>query len=409
MKILLANWIYNWGSTGFIIRDLKTMYEAQGHEVIVAAAEQRGNDKGVFLFGKPIEWKVMSRLARIGWPRFKGSKRASKQLLQLIGRVRPDVVHIHLLHGAKLDLYFLLKRLGQEGVKTVVTNHAELYYTGCCEHAYDCTQWLNNECRNCPNKLYATYAYVFANAHLHWKLMKEAFSYFKPENLMFTAVSPWVCERFYNSPITKGFNCSVVLNGTDVSTYYRRQYKKEIFDRIGGGVDSYVLHVTASFIPGSKGDVKGGYYLIELAQRMPDVTFVVVCTASKIDILLPANIYLWGKAKDKEELTELYSNAQLTLIVSRRETFSMVTAESLCCGTPVVGFRAGGPDSIAIEEASCFVEQGDVNALKQAIREMNGMTIDRTEISNKAREKYSAQTMADGYLAVYEQLLNKHI
>ncbi len=34
----------------------------------------------------------------------------------------------------------------------------------------------------------------------------------------------------------------------------------------------------------------------------------------------------------------------------------MVTAESLCCGTPVVGFTAGGPESIAIDAFSNFVE-----------------------------------------------------
>lgn len=45
----------------------------------------------------------------------------------------------------------------------------------------------------------------------------------------------------------------------------------------------------------------------------------------------------------------------------------MVTAESLCCGTPVVGFLAGGPESIAIEKFSAFVEYGDLNAIKESI------------------------------------------
>lgn len=41
----------------------------------------------------------------------------------------------------------------------------------------------------------------------------------------------------------------------------------------------------------------------------------------------------------------------------------MVTAESLCCGTPVVGFKAGAPEQIAIKEFSEFVEYGDLNSL----------------------------------------------
>ena len=39
---------------------------------------------------------------------------------------------------------------------------------------------------------------------------------------------------------------------------------------------------------------------------------------------------------------QLYSAVDLTLITSQRETFSMPVAESLCCGTPVVGFDTGG-------------------------------------------------------------------
>jgi glycosyltransferase involved in cell wall biosynthesis len=34
----------------------------------------------------------------------------------------------------------------------------------------------------------------------------------------------------------------------------------------------------------------------------------------------------------------------------------MIVAESLCCGTPVVGFKAGGPESIAIDDYCVFVQ-----------------------------------------------------
>lgn len=74
-----------------------------------------------------------------------------------------------------------------------------------------------------------------------------------------------------------------------------------------------------------------------------------------------------GSCKSREELASLYSVANVTLMLSKRETYSMVTAESLCCGTPVVGFLAGGPESIAIEKFSAFVEYGDLKAIKASI------------------------------------------
>jgi len=46
----------------------------------------------------------------------------------------------------------------------------------------------------------------------------------------------------------------------------------------------------------------------------------------------------------------------------------MVCAESLSCGTPVVGFQAGAPEIISIKRFSEFVPQGDIDALKDVVR-----------------------------------------
>lgn len=403
MKILIANWVYNWGSTGFLARDLVEDLSRMGHEVIAATAVMHGEDPRVKVFTTSKEWAPFWRLGRIGIPRFSGSKKAAKRLIQQIEEEKPDVVNLHLLHCHTIDLYAVLRYLGEHGIKTVITNHAEVYYTGNCEHAYDCRRWIDSQCKGCPDKKRATGAIIFGNPHRNWTLMQKAISFFKPDNLYFTAVSPWLRDRSMMSPITKGFGCDAVLNGLDTEVFYPRQKNNYIFDRIG--TEDYVLHVTASFNPQDIGGVKGSSYFVKLAEAMPEQKFVVVATCAKNVDKLPENIYIWGKAKDQNELAELYSMAKLTVIVSRRETFSMVTAESLCCGTPVAGFIAGGPESIAIPEASEFVEQQDVNGLVEAIYSLARRNIDRKTLSNKACEKYSSSTMAKGYLVAYEKIL----
>lgn len=403
MKILIANWVYNWGSTGFLARDLVVGLSQLGHEVTAATAVKHGDDPQVKLFTTSKEWSLYWRLGRIGLPRFSGSKRAARRLIKQIEDANPDVVNLHLLHCHTIDLYYLLRYLGEHNIKTVITNHAEVYYTGNCEHAYDCRRWIDSQCKGCPNKKRATGAIIFGNPHRNWTLMQKAISFFKPDNLYFTAVSPWLRDRSMMSQITKGFGCDAVLNGLDTEVFYPRQKNKYIFDRIG--TEDYVLHVTASFNPLDFGGVKGSNYLVKLAEALPEQKFIVVGTITKNTDNLPPNMYVWGKAKDQNELAELYSSAKLTLIVSRRETFSMVTAESLCCGTPVVGFKAGGPESIAIPEASVFVEQRDVNALADAILALSVKDINRKVLSEKARDKYSLSTMAKGYLSVFKKLL----
>lgn len=405
MKILIANWVYNWGSTGYIIRDLRREFELQGHTVLIAAGKSYGSDD-VMEFCTPFENKFFWRLHYLGSSRLWGSTKAAKRLIRYIEAEKPDIVNLHLLHCNCIDLYYLLHWLGENRVKTIITNHAEIYFTGSCGHSYDCMNWQTNQCRKCPNKFYATGgAYVFGNTHRNWKLMQKALSYFKVENLAFTAVSPWTKNRFYQSPITKGFDCSVTMNGLDTYTFYKREDVAFVRERLGN--KPYIVWVTANFNPLNRKDVKGGYYMVELAKLMPAHQFVVVSTSSSNTENLPENIYLWGKAKDQNELAQLYSDAKLTVLVSRKETFSMVTAESLCCGTPVVGFKAGGPETIAISEYSRFVEQRDTSALARALEDMLTIDFNHQEISDKARVIYSPNSMAMQYLNAYKKLLKR--
>lgn len=408
MKILIVNWVYNWGSTGYIIRDLSVGLTSLGQNVQIATGRNVSNEN-ILVFSNPDEQKIFWRLHRLGLSRFRGSTKASIRLIEYIEKNKPDIVNLHLLHCNYLNLYYLLKWLGKNNIKTVITNHAEMYYTGSCEHAFDCMNFANNQCKKCPNKKYAIGASFFGgNTHKNWINMHKAFSYFKRENLLFTAVSPWVKERFYLSPITKGFKCEIALNGIDTDIFKRQNDLSSIYERIGNN-EKYVVCVTANFNPLDKKDLKGGFHLIELAHRMPHQMFIVVATNSTNVDILPNNIIIWGKAKDQNEVAKLYSGADLTVLVSRRETFSMVTAESLCCGTPVVGFNAGGPESIALPEFSKFVEYSNYEDLVKSIRDMQAIRFDRDYISEKARDKFNLKVMARQYLDIYKKLLKSKI
>ena len=99
--------------------------------------------------------------------------------------------------------------------------------------------------------------------------------------------------------------------------------------------------------------------------------------------------------------------ADITLITSKRETFSMPCAESLCCGTPVVGFMAGGPEQIALGEYSTFVEYGDVDALlKSTEKWLYEKKVQPDVISKQARDVYSKEKMTGRYVDLYRSMVD---
>lgn len=116
-----------------------------------------------------------------------------------------------------------------------------------------------------------------------------------------------------------------------------------------------------------------------------------------------------GRVDSQEELARYYAMADVTLLPSKKETFSMVTAESLCCGTPVVGFKAGGPETIALEEYSTFVDYADIDSFENALKNELERKCDAFEISQKAKAMYKNSEMTAGYIEVYNRLLGAKI
>lgn len=411
MKILQINCVYKRGSTGKIVGDIHKVLLNKGIESIVCYGRQRGaitKEENVYKFCTELEGDIHHFAHRyLGALQYGGCYVSTRKLISIIDREKPDVVHIQCINGYCVNIYKLFKWLGQSNIKTIVTNHAEFYYTGSCGYAFDCEKWMNDEgCGNCPTLRQATDSRCIDNTAFSWKQMKKAFKTFKKENLVFTAVSPWVKSRLELSPITNEFRCEVVENGVETSIFYRRSDQECADIRKKIGIDTtakMVFHATASFSL-SETSIKGGRYIYELAKNMPEV-YVVVAALVYEDILdCPKNLILIGATETQDQLATYYSTADLTVIASRRETFSMITAESLCCGTPIVGFEAGGPENIALPKYSYFVKYGNMDALQSATEEMLSKVYDSKAIETAAKVRYSKETMTGQFLKIYKDI-----
>lgn len=409
MKIFQINCMYQRGSTGKIVYDIHEALQLNNIDSIVCYG--RGGTSvsyvNVYKFCSEFEAHIHHFGVRyLGWLRYGSNLLSTKKLISFIEKNKPDIVHIHCINCYCVNIYKLLNFLAANGIITVITNHAEFLYTGNCPHAYDCEKWkISPGCGDCPILLEATGTSLKDRTREAWQKMKASFDLFEADKCVFVGVSPWVKQRALSSSISNRFRCDVIENGVDTNIFFKRNF--DCLPLKLNNEKKIVFHATASFSLGEH-DLKGGHYLIRLAKMMPDFNFVVASMYCEPIKDIPDNVILWGPAKNQDELAMLYSIADVTVILSKRETFSMVTAESLCCGTPVTGFVAGGPESIAIGNYSSFVEYGNLQMLEKSIRAFVVRCIDKGVIEREAKDKFSKNRMINQYISLYQSLLTSN-
>lgn len=396
MKILTINCVHKVYSTGKLIEWIDE-YTREKYGVEYLHCYEVGEDakqQDEYRTASPFWFKVNCKISELtGW--LYGCGMIHTELLcNRIKKYNPDIVHVHCPNARTVNLYRLFSFLKKCGYPTVITNHAEFYYTGNCSYAETCIGYLTG-CTKCENS-------KLRHTHSAWVKMKKAFENFG--NLTMVAVSPWQEKRIKTSVIAQNINVKTIYNGVDTAIFCERsnmdlqgkyKYRKNI------------IHVTARFSD-DEDDLKGGWYIMDLAKKFTSYNFIVLGWVAGIKSNIPNNLFLLDYIGNQDKVAEYFSLADLSVMTSRRETFGMALAESLCCGTPVVGFKNGGSDSSALTEFTEFVEYGDIDALGNAIEKWIDRKEDlKDELIKQARETYSKERMGEEYMSIYREMLGE--
>ena len=404
MKILQINCTYKQGSTGKIVCDIHTDLIQKGVQSVVCYGRNgKVDEENVYKTCSDFYAKCNNLRSRFTGLMYGGCFLSTNKLISIIKKENPDVVHLHCINGYFVNIYRLITWLKNNKIKTLLTLHAELMHTANCGYALDCDNWKTG-CGNCPRLRRETNSLFLDRTATSWKKMKKAFDGF--DTLIVASVSPWLTERAQQSPILAERNHCVVLNGLDTDIF-RYTDTEELKREMGLEGKKVVFHASPAFNNDPE-HIKGGYYLLKTAQAMlgEDVVFVVAGPHPE-DLEVPANVMLLGRVADQRLLARYYAMADVTLLTSKKETFSMITAETLCCGTPLVGFKAGAPERIAIPEYTVFVEHADTAALVRALQEMLARPVDKQQIADVAQQRYSKKKMSESYYALYQKLIEQ--
>lgn len=400
MKVLQVNCVYKTGSTGKITADLHNAFKKKGIESVVCYGRgKRVNEPNVYKTCGELYSKLNNLLSRFTGIMYGGCFFSTNRLISIIKKEKPDIVHLQCINGYFVNIYRLVNWLKKNNIKTVLTLHAEFMFTANCGHSFDCEGWKTG-CGKCPKFKAETKSLFFDGTARSFKKMQKAFEGFKNENLIVASVSPWLMERAKQSPILAGKQHTVVMNGLDTGVFYPREVGA-VKSELGIADEKIIFHVTPNF-NNDPDYIKGGYYIIKLAEMLKGENVKIIAAGSYPENLkVPDNILLLGKVSDQNRLAELYSMADITVIASKRETFSMVCAESLCCGTPVAGFKAGGPEAISLDKYSRFVDYGDLKSLYTAVNDLLREARNGEKISKDASAAYGSRVMSENYINIY--------
>lgn len=399
MKVLQVNCVYGTGSTGKLVCDIHHGLLAEGMDSVVCYGRGvRVDEPGVHKVCAEGYSKLNNAFSRLTGVMYGGCFFSTNKLIRVIKAERPDVVHLHCINGYFVNIFRLIEWLKRNRIRTILTLHAEFMYTGSCGYALDCDKWKTG-CGNCPRFRRETRSWLLDNTALSHRKMKKAFEGFDAD-LLVTSVSPWLMDRAEQSDILGGKRHHVVQNGIDTDIF--RPYDTEELRRKHGLKDERIIFHATPYFTDDREHIKGGFYVLKLAEMLRDQNVKIMVAGDHAEHLkVPPNVILLGRINDQRELARYYSLADVTVLTSKKETFSLVTAESLCCGTPVAGFEAGAPEQIAIPAYSDFQEWGRVDLLGRAVRRLLRAAYDGSAIADCARMKYSKDRMVAAYSALY--------
>ena len=146
-----------------------------------------------------------------------GSVNATRKLVRNIERIKPDIIHLHHLHGYYINIKILFEYLANTTIPVVWTFHDCWSFTGHCAH-FDhigCEKW-KTECNHCPQKKEYPSSYLLDRSRKNFIEKRELFNSIR--NLTIISVSRWLDEKVRVSFLSEKSR-KVIYNGIDTDLF----------------------------------------------------------------------------------------------------------------------------------------------------------------------------------------------
>lgn len=329
----------------------------------------------------------------------RGSIFPTKKAIRLIEDFKPDVIHIHNLHGHYINSYLLLKYIKEHEIPALFSLYDCWTFTGGCTH-FDyigCDKW-KTKCDKCPYQTKYPLDGIMKDASKeNYEFKKMSFDSIK--NKIISPGSYWL-EELVRQSFLKDSIIETVRSGIDLQRF---RYKDSNIAK------KYHIEKPIVLLVASQWSInKGLRYLPSLAEALQEKYCIVVIGELREKISLPKSVIHIPQTHNLDEMVSWYSCASIFVNLTLQETLGLTNVEALACGTPVVTFDSGGCKECVDSSCGIVVPRGDLKGIIEGINNVFQSKTITKESCRKKSEEFDKTKAYLRYLDLYAELREMH-
>lgn len=390
-KLVQINAALNFSSTGRIVESIGETAIERGWSCYVAHGARYANPTK--LNDLHIENRLGESIHAVYSMLFDaqglGSYWSTKKLTRLLKDIRPDIIHLHNIHGYYLHYPTLFEYVREVQPQLVWTIHDNWAYTGHCVYyePVGCEKW-QSECHDCPRLGTYPKSLFIDRSRNNYQRKKALFT--SAEKMTIVPVSDCLVREMSKSFLNK-YPLHRIYSGIDTAVF--KPIESSLKSELGLQDKFVILGVASGW--GQEGRLNGFLKLREILDASYHIVLVGL-TPEQISNL-PNGIIGLPPTSCREDLAKIYSMADVFMNPTLQDTFGLTSVEAQSCGTPSIVYRTGGAPETVDEKTGVIVEKNDIKALKDAV-----LTIQAT-LNRKNDKRFKSLTCRERAVRLFEQ------
>lgn len=392
MRIVQINH-FSYKAAGHIMMNIhRELLKNNIDSYVVWGRGRKAQNEHEYYMGDPSGVRLHAAYTRLTDRTGFASKHATKRLLSWLDGIKPDIIHLHCIHGYYINIEMLFDYIRANSIRVIWTQHDCWSFTGHCAY-FDmagCEKWTTG-CSKCTQL--RTYPASYRDAsEKNWNDKKRLFT-----GLNITLVTPcvWLRDVIGRSFLSE-YPVRVIYNGIDTDVFHptENQFRKQ--HSIG---EKYLILGVA----GEWTERKGLKDIIELDKRLDKNKYqiAIVGLTKKQLSQMPDSIIAMTRTESAAQLADIYSSADIFFNPTYEDNFPTTNLEALACGTPVLTYNTGGSPESVESGSGAVVPKGDIEKSMTIMEEFRKNNKKITPAFDK--DKFSVSAMLNNYLELYNE------